>query len=52
MKKNIIINLIDKLLDFENELVDKIDFYDYLYNHFLLNDFTNIFMEYNLILEN
>lgn len=59
MKKNIIINLINKSLDFENDknfelfLIRKsINFYDYLYSYFLLNDLTNIFMEYNLILDN
>ena len=28
------------------------NFYIHLYNYFLLNDLTNIFMEYNLILDN
>lgn len=59
MKKNIIINLIEKSLDFENDknfelfLIKKsIHFYDYLCDYFLLNDLTNIFIEYNLILDN
>ena len=59
MKKNIIINLIEKSIHFENDKNFEVslfkkssNFYIHLYNYFLLNDFTNIFMEYNLILDN
>jgi hypothetical protein len=59
MKKNIIINLIEKSIHFENDknfevflIKNSIHFYDYLCDYFLLNDLTNIFIEYNLILDN